>query len=63
MGHSEEFYLRVEFLMIEIERILEIDSLNHKKQNGYMLYSIFPAQNYARNNRDISLAFSVLNLN
>lgn len=55
-GHSEDFFIRVEFFDDEIDRIVEVESLNRKTINAYMLYHFFPAQNYARDHDEIKQA-------
>lgn len=52
-GYSEEFLIRIEFDDNEIVRITEVDPLNHKVLNAYLLYNFFPANGYARNREDM----------
>ena len=55
-GHTDSFIIRVEMFDDEIERITEIDPVTKNVQNGYTVYSFFPASGYARNKSDIDIA-------
>ncbi len=55
-GHTDKFIIRVEMFDDEVERITEVDPLTLSVQNGYLVYSFFPASGYARNKSDILLA-------
>ena len=48
LGYTDAFILRIEMFDNEIERITEIDPITGKVLNGYNLYHIFPATEYAR---------------
>ncbi len=47
-GHSDDFVIRVEFFGDEIERIIELDRITGHKKESYMIYHLFPANEYAR---------------
>ena len=55
-GHTDRFLIRVEMFDDEVERITEIDPVTKDVQNGYTVYSFFPASGYARNQDDINIA-------
>ena len=55
-GHTDRFIIRVEMYDDEIERITEIDPITKQVQNGYTVYSFFPASGYARNREDLLIA-------
>ncbi|MBR5341186.1 MAG: excinuclease ABC subunit UvrB [Erysipelotrichaceae bacterium] len=55
-GHTDKFIIRIEMFDEEIERITEIDPVTKNVQNGYTVYSFFPASGYARDQRDINIA-------
>ena len=55
-GHTDKFIIRIEMFDDEVERITEIDPVTKDVQNGYTVYSFFPASGYARNQRDIDIA-------
>ena len=55
-GHTDKFIIRIEMFDNEIERITEIDPVTKEVQNGYTVYSFFPASGYARNKSDIEIA-------
>ncbi len=52
-GHTDKFIIRVEMFDDEVERITEVDPLTMTVQNGYLVYSFFPASGYARGKEDI----------
>ena len=47
-GHSDDTVIRVEFFGDEIERIVELDKITGHKKEAYMVYHLFPANEYAR---------------
>lgn len=53
LGHTDSYLLKIEMFGDEIERITEIDPITSKTLNGYMVYNIFPATGYARNQSEI----------
>ena len=55
-GHTDKFLIRIEMFDDEVERITEIDPVTKDVQNGYTVYSFFPASGYARNQSDIDIA-------
>ena len=55
-GHTDKFIIRIELFDDEIERITEIDPIEYKTINGYMVYNFYPATGYARNMNDIYIA-------
>ncbi|MDO4940941.1 MAG: excinuclease ABC subunit UvrB [Erysipelotrichaceae bacterium] len=55
-GHTDKFIIRIEMFDEEIERITEIDPITKTIQNGYTVYSFFPASGYARGKEDIMIA-------
>ena len=55
-GHTDRFVIRIEMFDDSIERITEIDPVSKAVQNGYTVYSFFPASGYARRMDDISIA-------
>ena len=55
-GHTDRFVIRVEMFDDSIERITEIDPISKVVQNGYTVYSFFPASGYARKMDDINIA-------
>lgn len=55
-GHTDKFIIRIEMFDEEIERITEIDPITKVVQNGYTVYSFFPASGYARGKEDIMIA-------
>ncbi|MBQ1477963.1 MAG: excinuclease ABC subunit UvrB [Erysipelotrichaceae bacterium] len=55
-GHTDQFIIRVEMFDDEVERITEVDPLTFNVQNGYLVYSFFPATGYARKESDILIA-------
>ncbi len=48
LGHTDDFVVRVEFFGDEIDRIVEVDRITGKTLEGYVVYHIFPANEYAR---------------
>lgn len=55
-GHTDRFIIRIEMFDDEVERITEIDPVTKDVQNGYTVYSFFPASGYARNREDLLIA-------
>ena len=55
-GHTDAFIIRVEMFDEEVERITEIDPVTKTVQNGYTVYSFFPASGYARKREDLLIA-------
>ena len=55
-GHTDQFIIRVEMFDDEVERITEVDPLTFNVQNGYLVYSFFPATGYARKESDMLIA-------
>ena len=55
-GHTDRFVIRIEMFDDSIERITEIDPITKVVQNGYTVYSFFPASGYARRMEDINIA-------
>ncbi|MBO4359018.1 MAG: excinuclease ABC subunit UvrB [Erysipelotrichaceae bacterium] len=55
-GHTDKFIIRVEMFDEEVERITEIDPITKAVQNGYTVYSFFPASGYARKREDLLIA-------
>ncbi|HZJ87516.1 MAG TPA: excinuclease ABC subunit UvrB [Erysipelothrix sp.] len=47
-GHSDDTVIRVEFFGDELERIVELDRITGHKKEAYMVYHLFPANEYAR---------------
>lgn len=47
-GHSDDTVIRVEFFGDELERIVELDRITGHKKEAYMIYHLFPANEYAR---------------
>lgn len=47
-GHTDNIVIRVEFFGDEIERIVELDRITGNIKEGYLVYHIFPANEYAR---------------
>jgi len=55
-GHTDRFIIRIEMFDDEVERITELDPVTKDVQNGYTVYSFFPASGYARNREDLLIA-------
>jgi excinuclease ABC subunit B len=55
-GHTDKFIIRIEMFDDEVERITEIDPITKNVQNGYTVYSFFPASGYARDRQDLLIA-------
>lgn len=55
-GHSDSFVIRVEFYDEEIERIVELDRISGKFKEGYLIYHLFPANEYARDLEHVRIA-------
>lgn len=47
-GHSDAFVIRIEFFGDEIDRIVELDKITGHVRDAYMVYHLFPANEYAR---------------
>ena len=47
-GHTDDFVIRIEFFGDEIERIVELDRITGHRREAYMIYHLFPANEYAR---------------
>lgn len=56
LGYRDDIIVRIEMFGDEIERIVEIDSLTGVVKQGYQVYNIFPANEYARSKEDILVA-------
>ena len=48
LGHKDDFLLRIEMFDNEIERITEVNALTGVVLDGYSVYNVFPANEYAR---------------
>mgnify|MGYP000950165854 FL=1 len=53
LGHTDNYFLRIELFDDEIDRISEIDTITNKTLENYTVYNIFPATGYAKNKEDI----------
>lgn len=47
-GDRDDIVVRVEFFGDEIDRIVEVDRITGNVREGYLVYDIFPANQYAR---------------
>lgn len=47
-GDRDDIVVRVEFFDDEIDRIVEVDRITGNVREGYLVYDIFPANQYAR---------------
>lgn len=53
LGHKDDFLLRIEMFDNEIERILEVNALSGEVIEGYSVYNVFPANEYARDRQKV----------
>lgn len=53
LGHTDNYFLRIELFDDEIDRISEMDTITNKTLENYTVYNIFPATGYAKNKEDI----------
>jgi excinuclease ABC subunit B len=53
LGHTDDYFLRIELFDDEIDRISEIDIITNKTLEYYTVYNIFPATGYAKSKEDI----------
>ncbi len=53
LGHTDNYFLRIELFDDEIDRISEIDIITNKTLEYYTVYNIFPATGYAKSKEDI----------
>lgn len=53
LGHKDDFLLRIEMFDNEIERITEVNALTGVVLDGYSVYNVFPANEYARDKSQI----------
>lgn len=56
LGHTDDYVVRVEFFGDEIERIVEVDRITGNIREGYVIYHVFPANEYARDMEHIRAA-------
>lgn len=56
LGHTDEFVVRIEFFGDEVERIVEVDRITGNVKEGYLVYHVFPANEYARDMEHIRKA-------
>lgn len=56
LGYRDDFIVRIEMFGDEIERIVEVDTITGVIRQGYQIYNIFPANEYARKKDDILVA-------
>ena len=47
-GHSDDNVIRIEFFGDEVERIVELERITGHRKEAYMVYHLFPANEYAR---------------
>jgi len=59
-GYTDEFCLRIEMFDDVIERIIEIEPITGKNLSAYEVYSIFPADEYARDDAQMKKACQVI---
>lgn len=52
-GYTDQHHLRIELFDDVIERISEVEVVSGKTLNNYMVYNIFPANEYARDKETI----------
>lgn len=52
-GYTDQHHLRIELFDDVIERITEVDVVSGKMINSYVVYNIFPANEYARDKETI----------
>ncbi len=55
-GDTDDIVVRVEFFGDEIDRIVEVDRITGNVKQGYKIYDIFPANEYARDMDQIKIA-------
>lgn len=53
LGHKDDFLLRIEMFDNVIERITEVNALTGVVLDGYSVYNVFPANEYARDRSQI----------
>ena len=53
LGHKDDFLLRIEMFDEVIERITEVNALTGVVLEGYTVYNVFPANEYARDKSQI----------
>ncbi len=53
LGHKDDFVLRIEMFDNEIERITEVNALTGEILDGYSVYNVFPANEYARDKEKV----------
>ena len=56
LGHKDDFVLRIEMFDNEIERITEVNALTGVVIDGYTVYNVFPANEYARDKEKVLIA-------
>lgn len=56
LGHKDDFLLRIEMFDNEIERITEVNALTGVVLDGYSVYNVFPANEYARDKQKVLIA-------
>lgn len=56
LGYRDDFIVRIEMFGDEVERIVEVDAITGVVKQGYQVYNIFPANEYARKKEDILVA-------
>lgn len=59
-GHSDDTVIRVEFFGDEIERIVELDRITGHRKDAFMVYHLFPANEYARDLEHIRKACLII---
>ena len=47
-GHTDAIIMRIEFFGDEVDRIVELDRITGKTKDAYLVYHLFPANEYAR---------------
>lgn len=47
-GHTDSIIMRIEFFGDEVDRIVELDRITGKTKDAYLVYHLFPANEYAR---------------
>lgn len=55
-GDRDDIVVRIEFFGDEIDRIVEVDRITGNVREGYLVYDIFPANQYARDMDQIRTA-------
>ena len=56
LSYTDDFLLRIEMFDDNIERITEVEPLTNRILNAYEVYSIFPADEYARDQKHMLIA-------